>query len=153
MKGASRGVCVICRQAPLDDLRAHQCASTLHKESSHLRGSLLIKEQTHERRLRAASAYFTRNPPTYVAPPYENKKRHRNASLLYYLHHYVCIKRIPTAALSASGCGSKRSASSQPANSPAPHILSNSLTTSIPLSDRNINIFFCDVTPYATTHY
>ena len=65
-----------------------------------------------------------------------------------FLHHYVCIKRIPTAALSASGCGSKRSASSQPANSPAPHILSNSLTTSIPLSDRNINIFFCDVTPY-----
>ena len=68
MKGASRGVCVICRQAPLDDLRAHQCASTLHKESSHLRGSLLIKEQTHERHLRAASAYFTRNPPTYVGP-------------------------------------------------------------------------------------
>ena len=43
MKGASRGVCVICRQAPLDDLRAHQCASTLHKESSHLRGPLLMK--------------------------------------------------------------------------------------------------------------
>ena len=122
MKGASRGVCVICRQAPLDDLRAHQCASTLHKESSHLRGSLLMKKETQE-------------------------------CVSSFLHHYVCIKRIPTAALSASGCGSKRSASSQPANSPAPHILSNSLTTSIPLSDRNINIFFCDVTPYATTHY
>ncbi len=43
MRGASRGVCVICRQASLDDLRAHQCVSTLHKESSHLRGSLLMK--------------------------------------------------------------------------------------------------------------
>ena len=103
----------------------------------------------YARRLRTSQGIL----PLTWAPPYENKKRHRNASLLYYLHHYVCIKRIPTAALSASGCGSKRSASSQPANSPAPPILSNSLTTSIPLSDRNINIFFCDVTPYAATHY
>ena len=122
LNALTRGVCVICRQAPLDDLRAHQCASTLHKESPHLSGSLLMKKETQE-------------------------------CVSSFLHHYVCIKRIPTAALSASGCGSKRSASSQPANSPAPHILSNSLTTSIPLSDRNINIFFCDVTPYAATHY
>ena len=62
-----------CRQAQLDDLRAHQCASSagilpltwvppynranackgasrgvcvLHKESSHLRGSLLMKSNT-----------------------------------------------------------------------------------------------------------
>ena len=71
----------------------------------------------YARRLRTSQGIL----PLTWAPPYENKKRHRNASLLYYLHHYVCIKRIPTAALSASGCGSKRSASSQPVNSPAPH--------------------------------
>ena len=28
VKALSRGACVLCRQAPLDDLRAHQCAST-----------------------------------------------------------------------------------------------------------------------------
>ena len=89
MKGASRGVCVICRQAPLDDLRAHQCASTLHKESSHLRGSLLIKEQTHERRFARRLRTSQGILPLTWAPPYENKKRHRNASLLSYIIMYV----------------------------------------------------------------
>ena len=101
-KALTRGVCV------------------LHKESPHLRGSLLIKEQTHVRRLRAASACFTRNPPHLRGSLLMkiNKKRRRMRLCLSYKKP---TKRIPTAALPASGCGSERSAPSQPAASPAPH--------------------------------
>ena len=134
MKGASRGVCV------------------LHKESPHLRGSLLIKEQTHERRfarrLRASQGIL---PLTWV-PPYEKRDTGMRLFFLTYIIMYVSNvslrRHYPHQVVGRSIQPPLSRLTRQ-----LPILISNSLSTSIPLSDRNINIFFCDVTPYAATHY
>ena len=113
---------ITCRQAQLDDLRAHQCASSA--------GIL----------------------PLTWAPPYEKRDTGMRLFFLTYIIMYVSNvslrRHYPHQVVGRSVQPPLSRLTRQ-----LPILISNSLSTSIPLSDRNINIFFCDVTPYAATHY